>query len=353
MQGSSVTVAPVCVRVTCGADKRAVVATYEVVGDNVPQCAEAALCGVGTSLYSSARQRWVSDINIMKRMNLHLYANEIEEAERICRVAMHQPPPPSDSGTVPTSDGAADCWRDSRGIFAMLCALFHAMVGMAQMERDNLSRSLPALFQAHTLLSEVDPPWVASQLARGVCEATIGALQCAQYHFVAGGWHLLRAYSALRHVRITELLNFPGMERAEVRSLALFFLGTKGLVLELLPPAAARWLPGIGGAVARAGGAAEALSKLRTCAAEDSLFSLSAMDVLLGYHVGLKPLLAPLSAEPLWDASGWAEADGLVCRAEALVGCTTSLAFGTKAAALLGWRRRPAHAAYLGLTLGF
>ena len=38
-------------------------------------------------------------------------------------------------------------------------------------------RGPPSKSAAEALLAQVDPPWVASHLARGVCEAAIGALR--------------------------------------------------------------------------------------------------------------------------------------------------------------------------------
>ena len=322
---------PICLR----AAGSTIVASYSPLSTSEQPAtqheAQCKPCGEGTSTCSVARQRWEADIAVVHEVNRSLYSNRIHEAERICALAMEQPPlPAADRVSV---DGV-DTFRDARGLMAMLSALFHAARGGLEMDRDNLSASLPGMYRAERLLSEAQPPWAASHLARGICEATIGVLLCMQYNFVKGGWHLLKAYGAMRNLNISELLDYPGMEHDVVRSLALFFLGTKALILELLPPAATRWLPGFRGR----GDRVEGLRMLRACVSEGSIFRYAAMDALLAYHVGLKEILfLP------WTDTDWAEVEALTHDAEEELG-RTAFIHGTKAACALGWRRESAAA---------
>ena len=86
--------------------------------------------------------------------------------------------------------------------------------GIMEMERDNLSRALPGLYQAEKLLSE-EEPWVANGLMRGLCEGAIGATLLVQKRWVKGAWHIYKAYSALRHLSVSSLLAYEGMEAAD------------------------------------------------------------------------------------------------------------------------------------------
>ena len=65
---------------------------------------------------------------------------------------------------------------------------------------------------------------------------------------------------------------------AQVRSLALHFLGTKALVLEVVPPAVTRWFPGFSGS----GDADSGLRMLRSCMSEAGLFAPFAAHAILG-----------------------------------------------------------------------
>ena len=318
---------PICLR----AAGSTVVASYSLIDTAAEETASPAalelpckVCGLGTSACSVARQRWEADIAIVHEVNRCLYSNRIHEAERICALAMEQPPLLAADRL--SADGT-DTFRDARGLMAMLSALFHAARGGLEMDRDNLSASLPGMYRAERLLSEAQPPWAASHLARGICEATIGVLLCMQYNFVKGGWHLLKAYGAMRHLNIAELLDYPGMEHDVVRSLALFFLGTKALILELVPPAATRWLPGFRGR----GDRVEGLRMLRACAEEGSVFRYAAIDALLAWHIGLKELLFLT-----WTHADWAEVEALTneVETEEELG-RTAFIHGTKAACAL------------------
>lgn len=158
------------------------------------------------------RERWMADMVVAHDMLTRLLTNRFEEAEEICRFAMSQTPLP------PTAHVGGDRFRDTRGTFAMLHALYHAARSAMEMERDSLSAILPGLYAAEALLAEVAEPWVASQLMRGLCEVAIGLVLCLQHAFVKGGYHLLKAYGALRHVKVSALLEFEGMEHDVVRS---------------------------------------------------------------------------------------------------------------------------------------
>ena len=39
----------------------------------------------------------------------------------------------------------------------------------------------------------------------------IGVLLCMQYAFVKGGWHLIKAYGAARHISLTSMLEYEGI----------------------------------------------------------------------------------------------------------------------------------------------
>jgi hypothetical protein len=175
----------------------------------------------------------------------------------------------------------------------------------------------------------------ASSLMRGICEVTIGLVLILQHSFVKGGWHLLKAYGALRHLKIPELLEWDGMERGLVRSLAQYFLGCKALVLDGIPPSLTRWLPGFVGTGSRERG----LEMLRQCIAEGQFFKPLAMDALLGYYVAKEVWVETYTPDE------WREIDETLAEAEATYGRTSSM-FGHKAAILLGYRRNaPAAAA--------
>jgi hypothetical protein len=283
---------------------------------------------------SRARRRWLEDAASVERLMVCFYSNRLDEAEQICARGMAVPPlAAANNATEGGGGGGSDRFRDTRGAYALARALCIVARGVLSMERDSLSESLPRLYEAEKLLSESEP-WVAQQLMRGLCEATIGGVLCAQHSFISGGWHLLKAYSAMRHLSIASLLEYDGMERAVVRSLAQIFLGSKALILELVPPAATRWFPGFVGSGSRLAG----LGLLRQCVDEGGIFKLTAMDMLVTYHLGLKE-----SMLIEWAASDWEELDALLAEADRCCG-RTSMVFATKAAAVHA-RRRDVHAA--------
>ena len=82
---------------------------------------------------------------------------------------------------------------------------------------------------------------------------------------------------------IGSLLSYDGMERAVVRSMALFFLGAKALILELMPPAATKWFPGF----SNSGNRLKGLEMLRTCVREDAMFARQQCSTSTTLLVGL------------------------------------------------------------------
>lgn len=306
---------------------------------------------------SAERRRWDADILLCNRMLWCLLANRYTEAEEIASQGIAQAPLPV------AVEACGDRFRDMSGTFCMIRALIETSVRAAEMERDNLSAALPGLHHAEALLSNVEP-WVASHLMRGVCEIVIGVVHCMQHNFVKGGWHLLKAYTALRHLNIADMLDFVGMERPVVRSLALYFLGTKALILDAVPPAVTRWFPGFVGTGSRVKG----LAMLRQCVAEKGFFQPLAMDALLTYHVAKEawvqvsmppplpflsfpsPSSLPLSSPPslppapssppqhappgcpsyqLFTEDDWREIDEILSEADVRFG-RTSIVFGHK-----------------------
>ena len=198
------------------------------------------------------------------------------------------------------------------------------------MERNNLSRALPALYDAERLLAEAEA-WVAQQLMAGLCEACLGVVLLVQRRIVVGAWHVLKAYAALRHLSISSLLSFEGMESPVVRSLALYFLGTKALIVGLVPPAVVRWFPGFSGSGDREGG----LAMLRKCVTEGDLLADYARDTLLVYHIAIKELY-----QLDWTDADWWEVDALCAAFDERHG-RASMISGPKIAAVHGWRREP------------
>ena len=232
-----------------------------------------------TIFRSPEHRRWDADMALSDKMIRLLLGNRFAEAEAIAEFGMSQEPLPQSPRA--TGNANADRFRDTRGAFAMAYAIFHAARSALAMERDNLKEALPRLIEAEALISAIKEPWPASQLMRGICEVAIGLIHCVNHSFVTGGYHLLRAYSAMRTVKIRSLLEWEGMEHEAVRSIALFFLGVKALILSIMPPAATKWLPGF----SNAGNRADGLKMLRQCVSEGSLFKPPAMDVLLAYHI--------------------------------------------------------------------
>ena len=105
----------------------------------------------------------------------------------------------------------------------------------------------------------------------------------AQRRIVKGAWRMLKAYSALRHVSISSMLHFEGMESRVVRSTALYFQQHEGPrhrapAARRRPPAA--WLQ-------RVQWVGAGLQMLRQCRAEGGLFKPMAMDTLLIFHIDL------------------------------------------------------------------
>ena len=276
---------------------------------------------------SPARRRWRADTQLVEQLICAFFANRWDEAAALCSRGAAQPPLPPDEHLAPNGDR----FRDTRGSVAMVHALLTTARGIMEVERDSLSRALPSLFAAEQLLSETEP-WVAQQLMRGLCEASIGGLLLMQRRYAKGAWHMLKAYSALRHLSIASLLEYDGMEGPVVRSLALYFLGGKAIVLGLLPPTVTRFFPGF----TSRGDRQQGLSMLRQCADEDGVFAPFARDALLAYHVALKEVfLLP------WTSADWAEVDQLTAAADDAFG-RTSMPFATKIAAVHGWRHQPA-----------
>ena len=316
---------------TSDSDDQVLVATATVYdGDDDPRLSESEslipseVRVVAHSEVSQARQRWLADEALFSEVTRCFYSNQLAAAEELCRTGMTQPPLPAEHHVA--SNG--DRFRDTRGSVAMIYALLSTTRGIMSMERDNLSKALPGLFAADRLLQESEV-WVAQQLMRGVCEASIGGVMLAQRRIVKGAWRMLKAYGALRHVSISSMLHFEGMESRVVRSTALYFLGTKALITELLPPAVVRRLPGFSGS----SGWEQGLQMLRQCRAEGGLFKPMAMDTLLIFHIGFaETLLIPRAA------ADWDEIASITAEADALFG-PTSMITAPKIAACLGLRR--------------
>lgn len=98
------------------------------------------------------------------------FTNQLGAAEKLCEERMRMPPPPSEAGAL----------RDTRGVFALMHALFALLNGLASLVGKQLPEALPRLQHADSLLS-LDSPWLGQKMARGLCALLTGICLVAKH----------------------------------------------------------------------------------------------------------------------------------------------------------------------------
>eukprot|EP00928_Gymnodinium_smaydae_P029649 TRINITY_DN22273_c0_g1_i1.p1 TRINITY_DN22273_c0_g1~~TRINITY_DN22273_c0_g1_i1.p1 ORF type:complete len:736 (-),score=151.73 TRINITY_DN22273_c0_g1_i1:144-2351(-) len=241
---------------------------------------------------AEVKERWARDMGILSEGVGLLFANRLEEACQLLEDA--------ESRISGANADFAKGEHDLRGCFRFLGALLGLIKGLATFEHSQLVEMQNGMWAADELLC-CDNDWAGRTELRGLVLVVIGLSEVMQNKFVAGVWHVLRAWTYLRYLE-SDGLNYQGHERDVVRSTALLGLGVFNVIVSLLPnrtKAVATWFAGF------QSGQDVAIDQLRACWDEGGIQAPFAGIAIVAIAVDVSSFLGELNKDrrPLLDAA--------------------------------------------------
>ena len=248
----------------------------------------------------SAREHWKACIALAEAGLEHAWYARIAEMEAIMELGMHESMVPDASED---SDGVEYC--DPRGCFATLYAVVSFTNALVNFSDNAIAEALPKVERANSMLTG-QPTLVFGQCARLFCRALFGVLKIFRHEYATGAWQLLNAWWTMRGLDVDSMLVSEGVERDELRGIALLVLGC----LHIFGPMAKSFIPSWATGRLDRASLPMGIERLRTCYDEGGMFAPIALSIMYVQKFLLKRVLSfePLSSEDVGEIESMVEA---------------------------------------------
>ena len=249
-----------------------------------PRLVEELLADIAAA--SSAQDHWKACVALGEAVIEHAFYARVAECEAVLELAMQESLVPEASED---SDGVPFC--DPRGLFATLHAVISFINALVNFTDGAIDDALPKVERANAVLAE-QPDWLLGKCARLYCRALLGVLKIFRHEYANGAWQLIKAGWIMRGLDVDAMLVSDGVEKDELRQIALLVLGC----LHIFGPMAKSFLPSwLTGRLDHTS-AQMGVRRLQTCYHEGGIFAPVALILL---HMQLFLVKRVLTFEPL------------------------------------------------------